>query len=355
MSTVPNSVYSEALSQAVKDATSPEAIKAALIAEAQQQQLTADEQAAADAAKIAADEKAAADAATVAAPNVPFTRVETIGGRDFTFEAESELELERMINNALKVASVFQSDPPATVVDPVKEADAQAAREKAAVEQAAARTEMELQFKRGEITAQEYIEKSGAVKDYLEKQGVPLDELKATIEQGRSKTFEQSWADATEEFLHSATGADWPGGEKNKEILGLKLSALNLIDTENKVEAIAKAWSSMKENSMFFPAEAAPAPPAAPVPAAAVPAAPVIPAAPVAPVAAPKAASTSSSLFGRSSGTNAPVTTAQPVAEQIPIPADARPEEILAAWKEQMVKGGQNPDEAFKTTFSHRR
>ena len=61
----------------------------------------------------------------------------------------------------------------------------------------------------------EYLQESGAIDEYLENAGVPLEELKNAVEDKHTEQFTQSWASATEEFLHSPAGADWPGGAKN--------------------------------------------------------------------------------------------------------------------------------------------
>ena len=87
-----------------------------------------------------------------------FSRTETIGGKQFTFEAETELELERMVNNAYKVASAVQTVAPKVEETPkVDEAKV-----------IADRVELDLKFKRGEITPREYLQKSGAIKEFLE-------------------------------------------------------------------------------------------------------------------------------------------------------------------------------------------
>jgi len=366
------------LNKAVLDAVNSEDIRQAVIAEAAKQGFSRDEkgqfvasvatQAAEQAAaeKVAAD-KAAADtaAAAVAAADEaePFTRTENIGGRDFTFEAATELELERMVNNAYKVAVNVQQP----TVEGVREDPAAAAAAKAAAEQSIVdKAELELKFKRGEITADAYLEQSGAVKTYLEKQGVPLDELKRSIEDGRSRGFEQSWADATQDFLKSAAGRDWPGGDKNLNIIGLKLQELGLVDAEDKVAALAQAYASMRQTGVIFPYEAPAA--AAKTPGeiaadklvtdaaaanAAATASAKFAADTAAALVAAKTARTSSSMFGQSSGVSAPSAgAAAPQAKMFDIPATATPAEILAAWHAQQVGAGIDPNEAFKAQFA---
>jgi hypothetical protein len=349
------------LDAAVKAAINPEDLRAAILAEAQKQTgATQAEQAAAaqaETARIAA-EQAAKDAATA----TDFSRTEIIGGREFTFTAPTELELERMVSNAYRVASAVQSHEPPTREDVVDPVAAQAAAAAKAEADAVARVELELKFKRGEIGAADYIEQSGAMAEYLEKQGVPLSALKAAVEQNQSSAYEKSWADATTEFLKSS---DWPGGERNTELLGLKLTALRdaegkpLSEAKDKVGALREAYASLQSDKMLFPpdapASATPAPAAPAATTVATSAAPAPVAAPAAPAVAARTAPTSSSLFGVSSGTGATIATPANADATVEIPAGATPGEILEAWKAAKLKNGQDPNAAFQEAFRAKR
>ena len=359
-------VENDELNKAIQGSLDPAAISALVMAEATKQR----DAASTAAADQAAADKAAADkvAAEVVATDAGFTRTLTIGGREFTFDAPSELELERAVNNALLVAySLQNTEAPAAAEIVVSAADAA----KAAEAEVVAKAELELKFKRGEISAKEYIEQSGAIKSYLEEQGVPLDELRASIDQNRSNTFEKSWEQATVEFLKTGGGSDWPGGEKNLELIGLKIGALNLVDAEDKVAALAQAWSSMKESKMYFPYEAPATETAAPavaaaavvVPPAADPAAAAAAAAQAAADANARAAAAaeaakrpaaSSAMFGMSSGVGEGVSAPAPKGD-VKIDPNASPAEIIAAWKAQTIAAGKDPNAAFMETFSGRR
>ena len=361
MSTTPSPltvVMTDELTKKIQDAIDPADIKAKVVAELQKQQAEKADQAAADAAaKVDSDAKAAADAVAALVPTL-FNRTVTINGRDFLFEGETELELERSINNALTVAAALTSETEEVVVDPAQEEAARAAAAKAAETQAAERAELELKFKRGEISAKEYIEKSGAISEYLEAQGIPLDDLKASVTKNRSDAFVQSWEQATDKFKNSAAGADWPGGERNIQQMGMMLAALDLVDADDKVDALAQAYAHMKKTGMIFkeePATPVATPAAAVIPATATPAITVAPAAAAASAAPATSPRTSSSMFGASSGVGAGAAETKVKAANIEIPKDASPAEILAAWKEQTVKDGKSPDAAFIETFSARR
>lgn len=350
---LPAVAVNDDLTKAVSSALDPSEIRAAIIAEAEKQGLAADQNAADQKAaeKKIAEEKAAADAAATVPEN--FTRTEVIGGKEFTFDAATELELERLVNNAYKVAHAIQQTPPAPQVEPP-------VPQPTAEEQAAAKAELELKFKRGEISTAEFLEQSGAVDEYLSKRGVPIDALKAAVDRNQESTEQQSWETATQKFLNSPAGADWPGGYKNLELIGMIISSQpTLLNADDKVAALAQAYNFMKTKGTIFPntpaLEPAPAP-VVPVPVVATASA-AIPGAPPAAPAAPRAAATSSSLFGRSSGSGATTEVAPTAAAaaKVDIPADASPAEILEAWKKGQVAQGKDPNAAFQETFSARR
>lgn len=344
------------VAKAVLDSMSIDDIRAALAAgEKKQVDATAAEVAAQTAAEKLAAEKLAAEVVV----ETPFKRTETVGGRDFEFEASTELELERMINNALKVAYVLRQDVAEPVVPAVDPTVAQAAAVKAAADEAVAKVELEQKFRLGEISPAEYIERSGAMRDYLASQGVPLESLKAAVERNADDAEAQSWADAVPAFLNGPAGSDWPGGDRNLQLINDKIISLGLVDAKDKVAAFAQAWEVMKSTNSFFPYEEPAA--AIVVPAAVVvpPAAVVTPAAVVVPPAAvvvPKVAATSSSLFGVSSGVggSAAVTPAA-VAGAIEIPANATPTEIMDAYKKGLTANGVHPDAQFKETYRNGR
>ena len=379
---MPELTVTPELKAIIEAATDPEVIRNAIVAEAEKQAAAAvvDEKTAAD--KVVADKAAADKAAADAAAAQTFESVETIGGKEFTFTAGSQAELDHMIANAYKVAYAVQPTERVVeqFVDPAV-AEKQAA-DKAAAD-AAAKTELELKFKRGEISASDYIEQSGALASYLERQGVPLSELKKAVEANKGNDYEKSWQEASADFVKTSAGADWPGGEKNLEILGLKIVALGLSEAKDKVAALAQAYADMKRTGMIFPttaegtlspeqqaaakaaadkaiADKTAADEAARVAAASGTAAAVAQASAetARAVAAARVQSQSSSLFGASSGVGAGTSAgatapAAPAAKTI-IPDNATPAEILQAWKEAQLAGGNDPNRVFMDQFRNR-
>lgn len=350
------------IQKAVTAAMSPEAIKEALLAEAQRQQAAtqqteADKQAAA-AAKADADKKAAEAAA---AANQPvFTRTLTINGRDFSFEADTELELEKLVNNAYAVASAYQQTP--EPVQQTQDEPTEAQKKAAADAEIARRADLELKFKRGEISTADYLEQTNAVEEHLAKKGISIEKLKETVEHTELEQEKNSWASATTEFLATS---DWPGGDRNLNLIGMQIEKMDLLNAEDKVGALRQAYAELKSKNMLFvetpqtPQTSQPNAEAERQAAERAAAAErdrlanaererAAAAAAVRPTVTP---STSSSLWSRSSGVGDTTSVVKPT-ENVEIPKDASPAEILDAWKRAQLAQGINPDDAFKQTFA---
>jgi hypothetical protein len=172
------------------------------------------------------------------------TRTETINGKAIDFKG-TEDQLEALIANAYRVAEALKSElAPVTPRSIRHKTQADIERE------ICDRTEIDLQFKRGQLTTAEYLERTNAIGEYLESKGFD-------VEAAASKQFEQSWAQASEEFLRGA-GSDWPGGTKNRELIGMKLASMNLIDAKDKVAALATAYADMKKSGTLFAGDVSP-------------------------------------------------------------------------------------------------
>jgi len=353
---LPEVMMNDELSKAIRDAVSTADVKALLIAAAEQQAVTsaqlAADQAAAETTRLAAETAAQAAAA---AASVSFARTETIGGKEFHFDGESEAEVDRLVLNAYKVAYAVREEKPA-VAEAIPDAAAVAAAAEAEV---AAKADLERKFRLGEVSAADYIQQSGALTQFLESNGISVEALKETVNANLGAKVAQSWAQAGEAFRNSPTGQDWPGGERNQEIIGLKLVAMGLEGAEDKVAAIAQAYAELKKSRAYFPygdfnteAEWKTAngkTVAAPVLESEQEAAA---AAQASAAAASKTRSTSSSMFGQSSGTSgAPVTAPAVVAAKKVVPENATPAEILQAWKEAQIAAGIDPNAAFTDTY----
>jgi len=110
-------------------------------------------------------------------------------------------------------------------------------------------SDLELRWKRGEITSDVYLSESGALGRVLQAQGLPLEELKAAVEERRNQNFTQSWVDASEAFksLHP----EWIGGENNRDLLGGILVEKGLVDSEDKLAALEIAYDHAVKNDLL--------------------------------------------------------------------------------------------------------
>jgi hypothetical protein len=191
-----------------------------------------------------------------AAPVVPaadadkkFTRTETIGGQEFEFEASSELALERAVGDALRVAEVVKENARPIVIAPPPERHQMTQAERDL--EIANQTERDIAFRCGQLTIPEYLEKSRFLDKYLEERGL-------NIERVAQRDYQQSWADATNTFKTTAAGSDWPGGNKNTNLMGMKLIELGLTDADDKVAALRAAYEALKKDGMLHDGDVSP-------------------------------------------------------------------------------------------------
>jgi hypothetical protein len=182
------------------------------------------------------------------ASTILVTHTEVIGGREFTFTGETQAEVNSMILDAYKVAEAMQPTQPS---EPVRDERGRFAKTEQVVSDET-KAELLLKMQLGQISVEDYVEQSGAVSEYLEtKMGIQggVEAVKQTV----AKQYEQSWADASKSFL--AQQSDWPGGEKNKNLLGLTIYKLGLQDAEDKLAAMVAAYADMKREGLIFEEE----------------------------------------------------------------------------------------------------
>jgi hypothetical protein len=180
-------------------------------------------------------------------PHTAFAKSVTIDGKRLVAEAPTEAEAQAKLDDMVR-AAMSQPSPPARDPRTGKFVSRQPAQQQTQQEIEAEslrvyeKTRLEQQFRLGEITAEEYLARTHAVDNYLAARGVDVDELAAT----GSAAFEQSWVQATEAFLNSPEGADWPGGENMREAIAQVIAEENWIDADDKQAALAEAWKFMK-------------------------------------------------------------------------------------------------------------
>lgn len=107
-----------------------------------------------------------------------------------------------------------------------------------------------MKFKRGEISASDYIQQSGALTQALEAElGLPVSELAEVAQRISGEKFTQSWADAAEQFR--ANHPDWIDGEQNKDLLGNIIAENQWVDAEDKLAAMEAAYKYAVENDLL--------------------------------------------------------------------------------------------------------
>jgi hypothetical protein len=126
----------------------------------------------------------------------------------------------------------------------------QTPEEKAAGElEASKRADLELAWKRGDITAEQYLEKSGAISTYLAEHGMNQDALVAVSD----LVYQNTWSQATEQFLNSPEGESWPGGSENLAIATKLLEENPELMNNPSADALAAVWNYMRENDLAVP------------------------------------------------------------------------------------------------------
>jgi hypothetical protein len=189
---------------------------------------------------------------TILTPNEPgtdpkaYARAIVIDGTKHIVSGATEIELEKAVGDLYHA----QLQPATTTTEqPARDASTvrftSSAEPGVSEEQKAA---LSLQLQLGQIDVAAYLEQSGAIDSYLEKAGVPLDDLKSVIAEKQSQKFEQSWAQATEAFLQGA-GANWPGGQENLAIANRLIVENGLMD-QPSAETLAAVWAHMKQHGL---------------------------------------------------------------------------------------------------------
>ena len=164
-----------------------------------------------------------------------------IGGRDFTFTDSSEDGLTNQIASAQTVAEEL-ADEPAVATRTTRKSAVERAQQ--LLDNEAKKIELDALLRAGLITSQQYLESTGAVDAYLASRGVDVEKI-------AGEQMKSGWAAATEAFLNSEAGRDWPGGTRNLEAIGLRIAAMDLTESPS-VETLAKAWTAMKESGAIF-------------------------------------------------------------------------------------------------------
>ena len=196
------------------------------------------------------------DPASIPQPTV-FTKTLKVNGVEKTFTASTELEAERQAGEFLEQTFAHGGEQPTarnsrgqfTKPAAASKDLSQATNETLTQEDAnelMRRLRLEQDWRVGALSSEDFLEQSGALDRYFQSQGIDPETLKAQSQEARANVAEtQSWAQATEEFLHSEQGADWPGGDS--EIISTIIANEGWIDNPNKFETIVNACAVYRE------------------------------------------------------------------------------------------------------------
>jgi hypothetical protein len=195
---------------------------------------------------IARDPLIPVAAQTVAAADEQVTRTETIGGQGFTFTGTA-LDVEKAIGDAYKIAEAVRPvEPPVTPRSVRAKTQAEIERD------ICDRTELDLQFRRGQLTTAEYLDRTNAIGEFLESKGFDVEAAALAQEA-------QSWQQAVDTFLQTTPeGQTWKGGQKNHEIIGNLILSRGLGNSADKVAALRTLAAEMREKGLEFDGDVTP-------------------------------------------------------------------------------------------------
>lgn len=120
-------------------------------------------------------------------------------------------------------------------------ADQGAADENGALKAAAA-AELELKFKRGEVSTAQYIRESGVLDSYLAEKGIDVNAHQAELKAGQD--YAAAWAAAGAAWNQTDDGRNAPGGPALVKAVGEKVVELGLQDKPS-VESIQRAYNAL--------------------------------------------------------------------------------------------------------------
>jgi hypothetical protein len=170
------------------------------------------------------------------------TKTITVNGETKRFTGATEAEVDAAQIAFFRTLNSQQRPHDPATGQFVSPAD-QGKRDKDAAVRTAAAADLELRWKRGEISGSEYLEKSGAMETYLANRGLDVESLKAAAEEKRADAqVVQSWDEATKQFIKN--NPDWPGGENLKTAMAYKLAELGLTG-EPSVESLERAYNAL--------------------------------------------------------------------------------------------------------------
>lgn len=167
-------------------------------------------------------------------------RTVTINGTTYTLQGATEHDL-NVAETQLYRGAVNQPAAAAATEQPRDAATGQFTRQPSVT--AEEKAALDLQFQLGQISSSDYLERSGAVADYLANRGIPIDELQAQVAEKQEARQTQNGEAVVQEFLNGPAGSSWPGGSEN---LATAARLLQENDLELSVANLAAVFEHMK-------------------------------------------------------------------------------------------------------------
>jgi hypothetical protein len=176
-----------------------------------------------------------------AAPPTRFGAKVTIEGKTHIAEGSTQQEADGKIAQI-----IYDATHPTTTRDDRGRFTADQGRaDEADAASVVAKAELELKFKRGEVSTADFLEQSGALSDFFAKKGISLSDVEASAQKVAGERISQSWAEATNEFLNSPEGRTWPGGP-NLAVIQEVLFEMHAENHPN-VENLKRAYKHMQD------------------------------------------------------------------------------------------------------------
>jgi len=179
------------------------------------------------------------------------SRTITVNGTAHVLEGADEASLVRAELELFK--QVFADNPAGATRDErgrfVSDAGRGKQDEAAAQAEIVRKADLELKFKRGDISTADYLAQSGAIEQYL---GVSAEDLRAAATEKSHQRVTNDWATATTQFMNTPEGRTWPGGEANKEKMA---EILEQMGADPNAENIRRAYKYMQDNNLLVASE----------------------------------------------------------------------------------------------------
>jgi hypothetical protein len=174
------------------------------------------------------------------APGTPtaFVKTVTVEGTTHHFEGATDAEANEKLLAFVRETANEPAERP-------RERDSESGRFVARTDDPVAMAELEIKLRTGQISTEQYLSESGAIERHLEAQGVSIEALKAATNERTTA----GWQSATQEFLQTS---DWPGGERNRDLLGQVLIKMGAAESPN-AENLKRAYQYMRDNDLLVP------------------------------------------------------------------------------------------------------